>query len=153
MEHALLKKEEKQQQEKLEKLCEKEEKKQKEAKKQKYIEEEEEAFIDDKDNDPDFDLDAEEEVDPADMTIEGKDQGETFQVEKHSHALNFLEAGEFQVWVCGELQEPERAVKWGKDMEKHYKTFIAVLKDVVEKMGSYTPIEGANIDAVVKNYC
>ena len=43
-------------------------------------------------------------VEPGDLTIEGKDEGDTFQVEKHSHTLNFSEAGEFVVWVCGECR-------------------------------------------------
>ena len=35
-------------------------------------------------------------------------------------------------------------------MEIHYKTFVSILKDGVEKMESYVPIEGANVDAVIK---
>ena len=58
------------------------------------------------------------------MTIKGEEEGDTFQVEKHSHALN--------------------------NMEQHYKTFVSILKDAVEKMGSYAPIEGADMDVVVK---
>ena len=59
------------------------------------------------------------------MTIKGEEEGDTFQVEKHSHALN--------------------------NMEQHYKTFVLILKDAVEKMGSYAPIEGCkDMDVVVK---
>ena len=57
--------------------------------------EEEEVFIDDTEEDLNFDPDAEEEVDPGDVTIEGKEQGDTFEVEKHSHATNFAESGKF----------------------------------------------------------
>ena len=60
--------------------------------------------MDDEEQDPDFDPDK-EFVEPDDMTIEGEDEEDTLQVEKHSQALNFLEAGEFVVWVHGELQE------------------------------------------------
>ena len=35
-------------------------------------------------------------------------------------------------------------------METHYKTFVSILKDAVENMGSYAPIEAADVDAVLK---
>ena len=82
--------------------------------------------------------------------IEDDDEEETFQVQKHSHALNFSEAGEFVVWVRGELQELQRAVRKGKDMDVHYKTFVTILKDAIVKMGSWGPIAGADVDAIVK---
>ena len=84
------------------------------------------------------------------MVIEDDDEEETFQVQKHSHALNFLEAGEFVVWVRGELQELQRAVCKGKDMDTHNKTSVTILKDAIVKMGSWGPIAGADMDAVVK---
>ena len=76
----------------------------KEAKKQKYIEEEEERYVDDEDRDPDFDIDK-EFIEQDDMVIEDENKEDTFQVHKHSHTLNFSEAGEFVVWVRGELEE------------------------------------------------
>ena len=84
------------------------------------------------------------------MVIEDDDEEETFQVQKHSHTLNFSEAGEFVVWVRGELQELQRAVRKGKDMDIHYKTFVTILKDAIVKIGSWGPIAGADVDAVVK---
>ena len=101
--------------------------KEKEAHKCKYIEEEEVAFVDDEEQDPDFNPE-DEFIEPDDDTIEDKEE-DTFQVEKHSHALNFAEAGEFVVWVHGELQELQRKVQKGKDMEEHYKMFVTNLKD------------------------
>ena len=68
------------------------------------------------------------------MVIEEDDEEDTFQVHKHSHALNFMEAGEFVVWVQGELEEFQRVVRKGKDMDKHYRTFVSILKDAVVKM-------------------
>ena len=65
--------------------------------------------MDDEDQDPDFNPDK-EFVEPDDDNIEGEEEEDTFQVEKHSHALNFSEAGEFMAWVCGELQELQRKV-------------------------------------------
>ena len=35
-------------------------------------------------------------------------------------------------------------------MDTHYKTFVTLLKDAVVKMGSWGPIAGADVDAVVK---
>ena len=84
------------------------------------------------------------------MVIEDEDEEDTFQVHKHSHALNFSEAGEFMVWVRGELEEFQIVVHRGKDMDKHYRTFVSILKDAVVKMGSWGPITGADVEAVVK---
>ena len=83
--------------------------------------------MDDQDKDPDFNPEG-EFIEPYDDTIDDEEE-DTFQVEKHSHALNFAEAGEFMVWVRGELQELQRRVREGKDMEEHYKTFVVNLKD------------------------
>ena len=145
-------------------MCEREEKKkckekeakakdakaaEKEAKKQKYIEEEEEIFVDDEDCDPDFDPDK-EFIESDDMVTDDEDEEDTFQVHKHSHALNFSEAGDFVVWVRDELEELQRAVRRGKNMDTHYKTFVTILKDAVVKMGSWGPIAGADMDVVVK---
>ena len=38
----------------------------------------------------------------------------------------------------------------GKDMETHYRTFIAILKDAMVKMGLWGPVIGADIDGVMK---
>ena len=128
---------------------EKKKKQEKESRKQKYKEDKEEQFIDDEERDPDFDPNKEEDV-ADDETIEDENEEDTFQVEKHSHALNFSKTGEFVVWVRGELEELECAVRWGKEMDMHYKTFVTILKDAIVKMGSYTHIEGVDIDAVIK---
>ena len=101
VECALLEEEEKSQEEILRKMCESEERKkrkEKEARKRKYIEQEEERFVDDEERDPDFDPDR-EFIEDDDMVIEDEEEETTFQVEKHSHALNFSEAGEFVIWV------------------------------------------------------
>ena len=142
-------KESKNQEKEAKNTSEKESKKQeKEAKKRKYIEEEEEQYTDDKEHDPDFDPDK-EFIKPDDMVIEEEDEDDMFQVHKHSHALNFSEAGEFVVWVRGELDELQRAVHRGKDMYTHYRTFVSILRDAVVKMGSWGPIEGADVKAVM----
>ena len=115
VERALLEAEERKQEKLLTELRQKEkdEKKKKqeiESRKRKYQEDEEEQFIDDEDRDPDFDPDKEEDV-ADDETIEDENEEDTFQIEKHSHALNFSEAGEFVVWVRGKLEERECAVR------------------------------------------
>ena len=106
--------------------------------------------MDDEDKDLDFDPDVEEEVDLGDMTIEGENQVETFEVKKHSHVTNFQEASEFKVWVQGELKELERVINHGKDMDKHYRTIVMVLKDAIEKIGTYVPIKASDMEAVIK---
>ena len=105
--------------------------------------------MDDEELDPDFDPDK-KFIEEDDMIIEEDDEEDTFQVHKHSHALNFAEAGEFIVWVRATLNELQRAVKGGKEMEKHYRQFVSVLKDAIIQMGSWGPIEGADIEAVIK---
>ena len=93
--------------------------KEKEAHKHKYIEEEEAAFVDDEDKDPDFNPEG-EFIALDDDTINDEEE-DTFQVEKHLHALNFAEAGEFVVWVHGELQEMQKSGReriW-KSITKH----------------------------------
>ena len=120
-----------------------------EAKKRKYMAEEEERYADDEELDPDFDP-GKEFIEEDDMVIEEDDEEDTFEVHKHSHALNFAEAGEFVVWVRATLNELQRAVKRGKEMAKHYRQFVSVLKDAIIRMGSWGPIEGADVDAVVK---
>ena len=122
--------------------------KEKEACKHKYIEEEEVAFVDDEEQDPDFNPE-DEFIELDDDTIKDKEE-DTFQVEKHLHALNFAEVGEFVVWVHGELQELQRRVRKGKDMEEHYKTFVINLKDGIVQVGSYAPIEVADVEGVMK---
>ena len=59
------------------------------------------AFVDDEEQDPDFNPE-EEFIELDNDTIEDEEE-DTFQVEKHLHALNLAEAGEFVVWVCSEL--------------------------------------------------
>ena len=157
VERALLDKEERRQQEILEKMKEKEARKkrkeqkqtekQKEARKRNYIEEEETAFVDDEDKDPDFN--PEGEFVALDDIIEDEEE-DTFQVEKHSHALNFTAAGEFVVWVRGKLRALQRKVWKGKDMEEYYKTFVTNLKDGIVQVGSYAPIEAADVEGVMK---
>ena len=120
-----------------------------EAKKRKYMAEEEERYADDEELDPDFDPEK-EVIEEDDMVIEEDDEEDTFEVHKHSHALNFAEAGEFVVWVRATLNELQRAVKRGKEMAKHYRQFVSVLKDAIIRMGSWGPMEGADVDAVVK---
>ena len=122
--------------------------KEKEARKRKYMEEEEAAYVDDEDKDPDFNPKG-EFIAPDDDMIDDEEE-DTFQVEKHSHALNFTEAGEFVVWVRGELQELQRKVRKGKDKEEYYKTFVINLKDGIVQVGSYAPIKAVDVEGVMK---
>ena len=119
------------------------------AKKRKHMAEEEEQYVDDEELDPDFDPDK-EFVEEDDMVIEEDDEEDTFETHKHSHAMNFKEAGEFVVWVRATLNELQRAVKRGKEVAKHYRQFVSVLKDAIIQMGSWGPMEGGDVDEVVK---
>ena len=119
------------------------------AKKRKHVAEEEEQYADDEELDPDFDPDK-EFIEEDDMIIEEDDEEDTFETHKHSHALNFKEAGEFVVWVRATLNELQRAVRRGKEMAKHYRQFVSVLKDAIIQMGSWGPMEGGDVDEVVK---
>ena len=48
------------------------------------------------------------------------------------------------------MEELQRKVRKGKEMETNYCTFVAILKDAIVKMGSWGPISGADVDTVVK---
>ena len=78
------------------------------------------------------------------------DPGILAQLINNHDILNFAEAGEFVVWVQAMLNELQRAVKRGKEMDKHYRQFVSVFKYAIIQMGSWGPIKGADVEAVVK---
>ena len=61
--------------------------------------EEEYQEIDDKDRDPDYQLDKDPEVDfiAEDADIEGDE--DTFKIEKHVHAINLQESGDYVIEI------------------------------------------------------
>ena len=83
------------------------------------------------------------------MVIE--DDEDTFEIDKHSHATNFMEVSEYVVWVREKLVEVEHAVKFGGRLaEDSYRKFLELLKDSIKKMGTWSPIEVADVEQVMK---
>ena len=113
-------------------------------------EEEDEPMVDNTDRDKDYNLeeDPEAEFVAKDQELEDED---TFEVEKHVHALNFEEAGEYLV-AMNRYMEAFAKIGWrGKDdIKREYKKLIKFVKLMIEKLGAYSPIESANTEAVYK---
>ena len=94
----------------------------------------------DKDDDPEVQFISE------DQEIEDEDM---FEVEKHVHALNFDEAGDYLVTMNRYMEVFEKIMGRRKDdVMREYKKLIKLVKLMVEKLGSYSPIEAADMEAV-----
>ena len=116
--------------------------------KERTEEEEEKEMIDDTDKDKDYnpDEDPEAEFVVEDQVIDNED---TFEVEKHMHALNFDEAGDYLVAMNRYMEAFVKIVRRGKeDVAREYKKLIKFVKLMIEKLGAYSPIEAADTDAV-----
>ena len=126
-----------------------EERKRKKPRREKEIEEEEE--LDDEDADPDYDPDKDPEnefIDDASMVPEDED---VVEVDKHSHAINFKDSVEYVKWIRDNLTELEKAAKIGEGVaERSYKKFIGKLQDGIMQMETYSPIEYADVQQVLK---
>ena len=124
------------------------EKRSEKAKAKKDDEEEEEQMVDNPIKDKDYNLeeDPEAEFETEDQEM---DEEDTFEVEKHMHAVNFEEAGEYLVVMNRYMEAFTKIVRWGKDdTKREYKKLIKFVKLMVEKLGAYSPIEAADTDAV-----
>ena len=111
-------------------------------------EEEEEQMVDDPTKDKDYNLeeDPEAEFETKDQEMDDED---TFEVEKHVHAVNFDEAGEYLVAMNRYMEAFAKIVRRGKDdMKREYKKLIKFVKLMVEKLGAYFPIESVDTEAV-----
>ena len=111
-------------------------------------EEEEASMIDDVDKDKDYNPDDDLEADfvTEDQDIEDED---TFEVEKHIHAINIVEAGEYLVTMRRYMDAFEKIVHRGKsDVSREYKKLIHFVKLMIDKLGAYSPIEAGDVDAV-----
>ena len=78
-------------------------------------------MIDDVDKDKDYDPDDDPEADfvTEDQVIEHKD---TFEVEKHIHTINIIEAGDYLVTMRRYMDAFEKIVRRGKsDVPREYK--------------------------------
>ena len=104
-------------------------------------------LVDDVDADPDYNPDEDVE-DEASVSSEFPD---IMEVEKHAHCLNLADAGEFMVWVRGQLVELEHHVKMGGSLaQSRYREFVSLLRDGIFKMHTWSPIEAADVDLVMK---
>ena len=119
---------------------EKERREQCQKKRKEKVEEEEGAMIDDTDKDKDYNPDDDPEVDfvVEDQEIDDKD---TFEVEKHVHAINFEEAGDYLVAMNRYMEAFSKIVRQGKeDIAREYKKLFKFVKLMIEKLGAYSPI-------------
>ena len=129
--------------------CEKERREKHQKKhKERTEEEEEKEMVDDMDKDKDYDPDDDPEAEfvVEDQEIEDDDM---FEVEKHMHAVNFHKAGDYLVAMNQYMEAFAKIVWRGKeDVAREYKKLIKFVKLMVEKLGMYSPIEAADMDAV-----
>ena len=111
-------------------------------------EEEEKEMINKTDKDKDYNPDDGPEpkfvVEDQEM-----DDEDTFMVEKHMHAVNFNEAGDYLVAMNWYMEALAKIVWRGKeDVAREYKKLVKFVRLMVEKLGAYSPIEAADMDAV-----
>ena len=67
------------------------------------------------------------------------------------HAVNIEEAGDYLVSINRYMEAFAKIVRQGKDdVTREYKKLICFVKLMVEKLGAYSPIEAADIDAVLE---
>ena len=112
------------------------------------VEEEEEAMMDDTDKDKDYNPDDDPEADFVEEDQEMDDE-DTFEVEKHVHALNFEEAGDYLVAMNRYMEAFSKIERQGKeDVAREYKKMIKFVKLIIEKLGAYSPIEAVDAEAV-----
>ena len=126
-----------------------EERKRKKPRREKEMEEDEE--VDDEDADPSYNPDEDpdnEFIDDASMI---PDDDDVVEVEKHSHAVNFKDSVEYVKWIRDNLTELEKAAKMGGGIcERSYKKFVEKLQDGIMQMETYSPIEYADVEQVLK---
>ena len=98
----------------------------------------------DKDYDPDEDLEA--YFVAKDQDIEDDN---TFEVEKHIHAINIVEAGDYLVAMRRYMEAFERIIHRGKsDVPREYKKLIHFVKLMIDKLGAYSLNKAGDVDAV-----
>ena len=121
------------------------------AKKRRRDEGEEEYIeVDDEDKDPDYNptKDPEQEFEEEDTYL---DDEETFEIEKHVHAINLQEAGDYVVEIHRFVSCFAKVVRKAKtDIARQYRKLIHYMREMVLKIGCYGPIEHADEEAVFK---
>ena len=116
-------------------------------------EEEEEEEKDDEDQDPDYNPDKDPENDFIDDESIFTEDQDVMEIEKHSHAINFKESGEYTVWIRDNLDELERAVKVGGCS----RMFICQIHRTIEgwhhEDGNVLPNRRIRCETGDENYC
>ena len=114
------------------------------------MEEEEYVEPDDKDRDPDYNP----TKDPKQKFVEENtylDDEETFEIEKHVHAINLQEAGDYVVEIrCFVSCFAKVVWKAKTDVAREYRKLIHYMGEMVLKIGCYGPIEHADEEAIFK---
>ena len=122
------------------------------AKKRRCEETEEEDYheIDDEDYDPDNEPDDDPE---KDFVVEDAelDEDETFEIEKHMHAINLQEAGDYVIEIRRFVECFGKVVRKAKsDVAREYKKLIHFMREMVMKINAYGLVEHADEEAVYK---
>ena len=103
--------------------------------------EEEPPMVDDVDKDKDYDPD-----DDLEAEFVTEDQEIEDEVEKHIHAINIVEAGDYLVAMRRYMDAFEKIVRRGKtDVPREYKK---LMKLMIDKLGAYSLIEATDVDKV-----
>ena len=112
--------------------------------------EEEYVELDDEDKDPDYNptKDPEQEFEEEDTYL---DDEEMFEIEKHVHAINLQEAGDYIVEIRHFVSCFAKVVRKAKtDIAREYRKLIHYMQEMVLKIGCYGLIEHADEEAVFK---
>ena len=103
-------------------------------------------------DDEDRDLDYQPENDPEQefVTEDAElDEEDTFEIEKHVHAINLQEAGDYVLEIRRFMSCFVKVVCKSKvDMSREYRKLIHFMREMVLKIGSYSPVEHADEEAV-----
>ena len=114
------------------------------------MEEECQEEVDDEDKDPDYqpEKDPEQEFITEDTELDEKD---IFEIEKHIHAINLQEAGDYVVEIRHFVACFGKVVQKAKvDVAREYQKLIHFMREMVLKIGAYGLVEHADEEAVFK---
>ena len=79
------------------------------------------------------------------------DEEDTFKVEKHVHMINLQEASDYVVDIRRFVSCFRKVVRKSKvDVPREYRKLIHFMREMVLKIGSYSPVEYADEEAVFK---
>ena len=106
--------------------------------------------MDNEDKDPDYRAEKDPEQDFIIQDAE-LDEEETFKIEKHVHAINLQEAGDYVVEIRHFMECFGKVVcKAKRDVAREYRKLIHFMHEMVPKIGAYGPVEHAGEEAVYR---